>query len=690
MNRKEQQLLDMLSKSFSESAEDIKVPQRLEKENIVKMLEESKKDFSDKTGTIIDLDSKRKSKKSSQTAVIRRSLSVAAMLIVVIGASLVVRMSNETSVTRSEPKLNSYNAENIIKTPNSYEEIQKDFEAVINNKEAAQTQQPSAPADGTSATQPEKNPDKTDGETSAQEQVDMGEYVIDSNVSLSDLNGNAEPVDDGLTSLEADIVKTDGKYLYVLTSGKDEATDSVVDQVKVIRAVPANDMQTVSVITLTGSSAITDECIEIFLKDNTLIAIMSRRSYEISDSVAYTMHRTAALYYDISNPEAIVKTKEFVQDGAYVSAGIYGDDLCLITDNEITSVSQSFIPSYSVDGAQAVIPEDTGSNLHMVENGAEASNVFITLTDTKNPGAPVSNCIFLGCNGDSVIAGKKSVIIARAFVSVVADENGNYNNLTELYRVNITDNSVALTGYGVVEGVLRCEPVIDEATGNILFITTGNEHSSLYVYDNAMQFVGWFDGIAPGKKITGIKYAGNTCYVTAGTQEETTTLIDVSDPAKPRRLEEVATAGFGSNIVGIGNGRFVEISTDSDSMNLRLYDMSSSSGFEAIASFEISGNVRPLGSDAAQSVVYSAENSTLCVPVVTVDRETQTVISSYYVFNCSGDAIKCIGAFEHGEGSVGDVASRCICIGDTLYTVSGETISAFSVSGGAETGRTKF
>ena len=688
MNRKEQQILDMLNEKFAESAEDIRVPERLRKENIVKMLEESNKDFSVKTGEVIDFESKKKSKKQSQTAAIRRSMSIAAMLIIVIGASLLIRMSNETTITKSEPKLNSYNAENMFKTAESYEEIRKDFESVINNQESS-SPQTSTPPEG-NGSQNATVPSENNGETQETPLGELGEYVIDDNASIAELSGDAPAVEDTLTSLEADIVKVDGEYLYIVTSGLNEETNSYVDMIKVIRANPPESMQTVSVIPLTETS-VSDannkfECIEIFLKDKTLIAIVSRRTHDITESEAYTKYQTAAIYFDISNPESIVKTKEVVQDGTYVAAGIYGNNLCLVTDNEIVSLSQNVIPSYFFNGTEAVTPDASG-NIHMVSNSPEASYVFITLTGTQGSEAPVSSCVFLGANGKSVLAGKQSVIIARAFVSVEADENGIHNSLTELYRINISGNSVALAGSCVVEGALRCSPVIDEASGNIVFVATGSKHSALYVYDSAMQFVGWLDGIAPGQKITGVRYSDSVCYVSAGTS---VTPVSLADPAKPEKLKEIEASGVGANTVSIGGGRFVEFTTDSNGMKINLYTINTETGFELIDSFDIKGSVKPADSDFLKGVVYSASTSTLSVPVIAYDSESEGILSHYYVFSVEGKDIRCLGIFEHSADGVGDAATRGICVGETLYTVSGKTISAFSISGNSKISKTQF
>ena len=65
-------------------------------------------------------------------------------------------------------------------------------------------------------------------------------------------------------------------------------------------------MQVVSTIVLSdGASASTvDECIEIYLKNNKLIALLNRYSYSLGGTAGYDKISTVAVYYDISDPSS--------------------------------------------------------------------------------------------------------------------------------------------------------------------------------------------------------------------------------------------------------------------------------------------------------------------------------------------------------------------------------------------------
>ena len=85
MNKKDKELLEQLKGELNKAASEVKVPERLQKDNIVAMLNESKKsesekDFSAKTGY-----------KDNNIIVLRRITAVAAMLVIVLGAVLLMK-----------------------------------------------------------------------------------------------------------------------------------------------------------------------------------------------------------------------------------------------------------------------------------------------------------------------------------------------------------------------------------------------------------------------------------------------------------------------------------------------------------------------------------------------------------------------------------------------------------------------
>lgn len=683
MKKNDKQTLDMLKNEFGKSMGEIRVPERLQKNNIVEMLENSKSDFSDKTGTVIQLDEHRRSKTASN-ATLRRSLGIAAMLIIVIGCSLLIRMSDEVNIIKTEPTLNNYNAENLFKAAESYEEVEKAVKSILN-----QPASPSAP--DASATQGSDSSSASSAETTAANEgvtnnfTELGPYVIDNSKDTSPSGENGGELTDGITGIQADIVKSDGENLYVVTGGKNTATGKAVDRIQIVRAVPADSMEIISTITLdeAANSATNDECIEIYLQDKTLIAVVGRRTNVATDTVAYTKYQTVALYYDISDPTAVIKTREFVQDGSYVTSSIHGQSLCLVTDDEISDNIKNVVPAYKAGDSEEIRP-DAGS-IYIATNNPEAARVFMTKMNVSDSAAPISCAVFIGSDGDSLFASGDSFLIERTFVSVNADENGVHDNLTEIYRFDITESGIALVGSYIVEGAICSEPSVDSSTGNLRVVSTGRDGSALYILNKNMELVGWYDKILPQQKIKTVRFIGSTCYIIAADDADTTVIIDMSNPESPQKLETVSAQGFSEEMFSIGENQLIKISLDSsngvtDGITVSLYDLSDAENLSSVDSYRVLGNFNPATVGDAGSIMLSKDSKTIAIPTVAYDAETGSAVSSYALFSYADGDLVYINSFDHDVNSNGSDATRCACIGDSLYTVSGEKIVAFSIS----------
>lgn len=677
MKKNNKQTLDMLKGEFGKSVDEIRVPERLQKNNIVEMLENSKTDFSDKTGTIIQLDERRRSK-SDSNATLRKSLSIAAMLIIVIGCSLLIKMSGDVNIIRTEPTLNNYNAENMFKAAENYEEVEKAIQNIFNpSSDKPSSDTSSATNSGSSAPSSETtSPDQP----VTNKYSELGEYVIDNTSPVPSVQQNADP-NNGVSGLTADIVKNDGKNLYVLTNVKDPASGKTVDCINVISASPVDSMQVASTIILgeTASASSTSECTEVYLHGNTLIAILSKRTNEATEEIAYTKHQTAAVYYDISDPAAPVKMREFVQDGSYVTSFVSSTKLCLVTDDKISEEIKDIVPSYSINGSETLSP--AAGNIYIATNNPQAARVFMTAFDISGSASEseIPCAVFIGSNGESLFASHESLLIERTFVSVNADENGVHDNLTEIYRFDIIESSIQLVGSYIVDGTLCCEPSVDPATGNLRVVSSGKDGSALYILSKNMEFIGWYDGMAA--QIKSVRFVENVCYIETDGAEDAALAIDISNPEKPQKLNSVSDTALPQKAISIGNGLFVQVDVEQENaIIVSLYNTSDPKNVTAADTYKILGNFSPSPFEDSRSVMIWEESETFAIPAISFNAETSSAVSSYALFSYSGGNLAYIGNFDHDANSNGNGATKCVRIGDSLYTVSGEKIVAFSIS----------
>ena len=502
---KDRQIEEMIRAGLNKT----EVPEELRKEHIIEMLKEQK-DFSCETGKVISIDAERDNASKNRTSVtaLNRIATVAAAFVIVIACVLFAKMNTGIRIIRTEPGFENFNSENLIIGISSYDEIENVVRNVLGKSE--------------NLTSPTNNPSGSEKPSSGVTQPQSGSvgvtgaYVLDNSAILdaavSVYNAGGDVIE-RVTGLEADIVKNNGEYIFVVTSETDTVTGNKVETVKVIRALPADEMTVASTVILsdTGDAKNIDECIEIYLKDNRLVAIMSRNAYVMEDKAAYEKNSTVALYYDITNPDNPVRVREHIQDGKYLTSGISENgSLYLITEKSVSASEKDSIPSCSVNGVQ-IKPET--EDILMAVNEPEAAFTFITVTNVSDFSKDVDCIAFFGSNSGRLYVSASSVLLSRGFVSVEADGNGMHKNLTEIYRFDIGDSTVSFAGSYAVSGSLSGMPSVDEKSGLLTAVATDPESTSLYVLDRSMKFVSGLEGILEGEKVKDVRFYGDKCYV---------------------------------------------------------------------------------------------------------------------------------------------------------------------------------
>lgn len=741
MNKNDKQIFDILEKELKGSVENVKVPLRLQKESIVKMLENAntkETDFSVETGNIANSGGENEQKNSrikiaafqnestdadnvlpeaDGTAVIsnknniiimRKMAAIAAMLAVVISGVLIMKPSDGIKVVRADSFYEEHKGETPIKKVQSIKEFEKIVEVIRNdgnpqkeNTPDVQPTQAANPQNKPNVTEVQKEPAKPGDAASV-----IGSYsgfIASSKLENKENSGSNpvgafiqdEPV--GIATYgdyKADIVKTDGKYLYIASNGTNSETGDKIEQIRIVKTSENGTMEDVSTIVLFEGSVNSsyDECIEIHLRNNRLTAIIKRHNYsfsqrgEMSDNAS-----TLAVYYDITNPYAPVKIREHLQDGEYISSNLYEGKLCLVTAKSISYSTQdesSLLPSFSVDGVKVNLSED---DIHYAPNDPEKSYLFVTVTDADDFTKGVGRLVFLG-TGTEIYCTPSAIFAARKFVSVESDENGIRNTMTEIYRINISGSSLEFSESYILKGSLIGGVSVDDESGYLNVFATDSSSNRLYVLDDKMNFVIALE-IFNGEKVTGVNFFGNNCYVMVeGADGEKTVIIDCSDPSSPEVAETISQKAFSDELYEISDTQLLGIKDSQievireengediivSPITITLFNVSDPKNPAIASDYPLDESFKSVAATDSRSVMIDTEKNLLGIPVMKTDKETGANSSSYAVFDVSENNLVPVGIYTHSN--IGDAAVRSICIGDTLYTVSGDKIVSFDIS----------
>lgn len=694
MDKRDKQILDMLGNELKSEVENVNVPLRLQKESIVRMLENADKNKSENTV---------KATNKNNIIIIRKAMAIAAMLAVVISGVLLMKQQSGVKVVKADTFHEKLKDSSPVKGVESIEDIEKAVKEILDesrNEENAAVIQTSRPA------KPENNPTVTDTNPAAPSRdsdhiiESYSGYIASAKLENSEadegesVNTITRKEPDGVASygdFKADIVKTDGEYLYIASTGTNIETDDTVEQIKIVKISADGSMEAVSTVVLSegtvGGSF--DECIEIHLKGNRLAAIMKRHKYTFAETgKVYDNVSTLAVYYDITNPYAPVKTREHLQDGEYISSALYGNKLSLVTAKSIEEKfadGENVIPSFCVDGVKVNLRAE---DIRIAVNDPGNSYLFVTVTDIADFTKGVGRFALLGCD-NKIYCTASAIVAVREFTSQEENENGERSTFTEVHKINLEGSSVVYSGWYRLQGTLSGGISLDEENGYLRALTSDGKTNRLYVLDKNMEFVIGLD-IFNGEKIKGVKFIGDNCYIMP--EGGKTVVIDFSNPSSPKVERTSAEKAFteelyevsGTQLVGIGDSRLEVVKEESDEarvfmpISVTLFDVSDPANPTAASVYSFGESFRSVAAADSRSVMIDKEKKILGIPVLKINSENGSRSSEYVVFDFSDGELNPVGTYSHSV--VGDAAVRGICVGDILYTVSGEKVVAFDIS----------
>ncbi|MDD5148833.1 MAG: beta-propeller domain-containing protein, partial [Candidatus ainarchaeum sp.] len=326
---------------------------------------------------------------------------------------------------------------------------------------------------------------------------------------------------------EADIVKSDGKYIYAFSQNRLIITD----------AYPVEDAKIVAKIDLNNISPQ-----EMFISGNKLLlfgaSYDSGNAYPAMRQIRAEMpyygysNMSVARLYDISNKESPVLEKEASFEGSYLTSRL--------VQNNAFFVINSY-PHYDClekDSENCIIPM-------MVENGvakkvAEANEIgylppmpaqnFVTLVSLNLDSKEMQKETIVG-NSETIFASEKNIYLAATVwlpseeIPIVQDIKRiivGDNESTVINKFSIENGKISFAAQGSVQGHVLNQFSMDEFEENFRIATTKGEvwgtgtnqsTSNLYVLDKDMKTIGKLENLAPGEKIYSARFMGKKAYL---------------------------------------------------------------------------------------------------------------------------------------------------------------------------------
>lgn len=366
---------------------------------------------------------------------------------------------------------------------------------------------------------------------------------------------------------EADLVKTDGKYIYQVNRGRVVIVNADPRQIKVESILDFED---------------TFQPLELYVDEQYLVVIGNyyppppvlepgpvkpgpiepERGFLAPDMRAiyppyYGQSMVKAVVYDHGDKANLKKVREVELEGNYVSSRKVDSALYLVTNRYLgyhimNEAEPSILPGYrdsaAGDGRRTL---DYGE-IRYFPNFYTPNYLLVAGFNLAEPDQVVQVDAYLGA-GEEIYASRDNLYVAVTSYQSRGLLGQSQDQETWVYKFGLLDGSIDYQGYGIVPGRILNQFSMDEYNGHFRIATTtgdiwredeGTSKNNLYVLNDQLELVGSIEGIAPGERIYSVRFMGDRAYLVTFKKVDPLFVLDLKDPAEPKILGALKIPGY--------------------------------------------------------------------------------------------------------------------------------------------------
>jgi uncharacterized secreted protein with C-terminal beta-propeller domain len=516
---------------------------------------------------------------------------------------------------------------------------------------------------------------------------------------------------------EADIVKTDGEYLYTISGSN----------VCILKAHPPNQAELLSKIELSNTYDA-----QIYVNQNKLIILGSRSpfiQYGFAEVTSEGLWIDPSVYneevflkvYDITNRAEPVLSRNLIMNGTLSGSRMIGDYVYAVVRQVATQTSSNgtvvepILPIIDGNHTKEVQPTEIRyfdmPDVYYYMTTIIAVN---TIEDTEEPSyetflAGQTTTMYVSLNNMYLVVPNTNVWLLRGNGEEPQEE-------TKIFRIELDQDKIVAMAEGTVPGNVLNQFSMDEYNDNFRIATTTNEwwgdgipKNHLFILNMSLNIIGKLEDLAPGETIYSTRFMGDRGYIVTFQKIDPLFVIDLTEPTNPQILGKLKVTGYSdylhpydeNHIIGIG--KETELSKEGDfawyqGVKISLFDVSDVSNPVEIAKYEIGDR----GTDSQvlydhKAFLFDKDWNLMVIPVLVAEIDPndyageipewthgEYVWQGAYVFDISSDKIEFRGGITHIENDdllksgyyfYSEYAvERSLYIEDTLYTISDKMV----------------
>lgn len=477
--------------------------------------------------------------------------------------------------------------------------------------------------------------------------------------SYSKTNTRTENVDEG------DIVKTDGRYLYVV---KEEGNGiGIVD-------TEGNKLEQITEITLEGEFCIS----EIYVENSYLIILgtESEEIYPAGDAIYRTEYEyavesvcdTKSIVYDISDKRQPKEIGKCLQSGGYSTSRLNNGYLYVFSQYSVNNPEEERKEQYIPCVNEELLSLD---KICMPDTESARNYTVITAIDIQNPSETTDSIGILSDQGLCYASAENIYLY-----ETIWEEDG--GRTTEIRKFSYGEGKLTGVAKTRVNGYLNDSFSIDEYNGYLRLVTTVDRTNAVYVLDEKLEETGKIENLAKDERIYSARFMGDIGYFVTYRETDPLFSVDLSDPANPKIIGELKIPGFSEYLHPYGDGLLLGIGMEDDGndekdrrVKLSMFDISDPSNVKEIDKIVLKDSYYSTAFEDYKSVLADAEKNLIGF-FTYGERETYHIYGYDRVHGFTCKMQETTGKYAwHVRG---------VYLQDTFYLIDGNQIDSYRLA----------
>ncbi len=477
--------------------------------------------------------------------------------------------------------------------------------------------------------------------------------------SYSKTNTRTENVDEG------DIVKTDGRYLYVV---KEEGNGiGIVD-------TEGNKLEQITEITLEGEFCIS----EIYVENSYLIILgtESEEIYPAGDAIYRTEYEyavesvcdTKSIVYDISDKRQPKEIGECLQSGGYSTSRLNNGYLYVFSQYSVNNPEEERKEQYIPCVNEELLSLD---KICMPDTESARNYTVITAIDIQNPSETTDSIGILSDQGLCYASAENIYLY-----ETIWEEDG--GRTTEIRKFSYGEGKLTGVAKTRVNGYLNDSFSIDDYNGYLRLVTTVDRTNAVYVLDEKLEETGKIENLAKDERIYSARFMGDIGYFVTYRETDPLFSVDLSDPANPKIIGELKIPGFSEYLHPYGDGLLLGIGMEDDGndekdrrVKLSMFDISDPSNVKEIDKIVLKDSYYSTAFEDYKSVLADAEKNLIGF-FTYGERETYHIYGYDRVHGFTCKMQETTGKYAwHVRG---------VYLQDTFYLIDGNQIESYRLA----------